>query len=163
MRRKSDEAGRPPPVEQDNAAARKTGRKGVLVFRLINAIIQTPGLLKPGGSACQRILSYQKIARIKVFGQAFFKKLACFIRQKAQEGQPKQSGGLFWRGEPPQGVPQCRLGGIQFVHITKHNDFIDRLRAASSKTMPPFFMHSFNNSANTEQYTGNDLFLRRFQ
>ncbi|MDD6061236.1 MAG: hypothetical protein PUB99_01315, partial [Oscillospiraceae bacterium] len=33
---------------------------------------------------------------------------------KSAGGEPKQSGGLFWRGEPSPGVPRCEAQIPQF-------------------------------------------------
>ncbi len=53
--------------------------------------------------------------------------LAPYMRAFRTGGATKTVRGTVFAWGPPQGVPQFRLGGIQFVHIAKHNDFIDRL------------------------------------
>ena len=65
---------------------------------------------------------------MKSFGQAFLK--ACGFQRrrlwlatavgensnntKSAGGEPKQFGGLFWRGEPSPGVPRCEAQIPQF-------------------------------------------------
>ena len=34
-------------------------------------------------------------------------------------GETKQSGGLFWRGEPSPGVPRCRRAHTEFAQIAR--------------------------------------------